>query len=66
MHARGDPTLTLELELGHNILFPLMEERQAAAEEEAEEGARWWVMLSSVQSVGHFGRRARVVLEVMV
>ena len=66
MHARGDPTLTLELELGH-ILFPLMEERQAAEEEDGTPaGARWWVTLSSVQSVGHSGRRARVVLEVMV
>jgi len=58
MHAqRGDPTLTLEqLELG--FLFPLQSE-------DSGDSIGWWVQLHSARLMPR-GRRARVVLEVMV
>ena len=58
MHTRGDPTLTLELDL-QQPMFWLVEEKKPTS-------SGWWVQLRSVHMLGHAGRRARVVLEVML
>ena len=59
MHTRGDPTLTLELDL-QQPMFLLVEEETTSSSD------GWWVRLRSVHMLGHAGRRARVVLEVML
>ena len=69
MHARGDPTLTLELDVGG--LLPLVVVRRRGHDhddddEEDDDGCCCsWVQLRTA-NVTRNGRRARVVLEVTV